>query len=59
VALEGRDEVFLVVRVDYEHQAVELVPLMNGDYLETVPFSRLRPWHRAAAGPGSGGGAQL
>jgi hypothetical protein len=59
VAVEGRNEVFLVLWVDHEHQAAELVPLINGDRLETVPFSSIRPWHGAAAGPGSGDGSQL
>jgi len=54
VAVEGRDEeVFLVLWVDHEHQAAELVPLIDGDRLETVPFSLIRPWHGAATGPGS------
>jgi hypothetical protein len=43
VRLEGRDGLFLVVWVDADRQTADLVPLIHGDAVFSVPFGQIRP----------------
>ena len=45
VKIEGQTGVFLVVWVDSERCTADLIPLTQGNLVETVPFSRIRPLH--------------
>jgi hypothetical protein len=39
VSLVGRDEVYLVTRVDYDAQVADLLPMLRGDFaVPAVPF---------------------
>jgi hypothetical protein len=43
VRLDGRNGIFLVLWVDRDQQVLNVVPLAEGDAVETVPFSWVRP----------------
>jgi hypothetical protein len=39
VSLVGRDEVYLVTRIDYDAQVADLLPMLRGDFaVPGVPF---------------------
>ncbi len=56
--IDGRDEIFLVVSVDFERGVADLIPLTDGGRpAEDVPFSALRrpnPLLNGAADPSHG-----
>ena len=47
VGVEGRDGVFLVVWVDADQQTADLIPLIEGDGVLTVPFAQIRHMQEA------------
>ncbi|HEY3705130.1 MAG TPA: hypothetical protein VGL22_08720 [Terracidiphilus sp.] len=49
VRVEGRDGLFLVVWVDVELQIADVIPLVQGDAVFSVPFTEIRPLHDAQA----------
>jgi hypothetical protein len=42
VSIEGRPGMFLVLGVDQESQTIQLVPLIGGDEVLSVPFSSVQ-----------------
>lgn len=45
VMVEGHNDPFLVIGVDQDLGTADLVPLLEGDTVLSVPFSAIRPLH--------------
>ena len=50
VKVDGQSQTYLVVWIDAERQTADLIPIVQGEVLDGVPFSQICPMQEAYDG---------